>query len=219
MDDASPDRRFVVSRVFPPARKQVAVVRLLVASRQLAVFLRSLSRAKSAVGPDAREDLQFTLLATIASAKEAADAFRDADAKGCFHWAESIGEHGAEFRESLEILRAAADKHDPHSFYSRVLKDLRDTVGWHWSSAAISTALHELAAEEFAAFETYPSGAVAAVPIVSAIVMQAGLGKQRMPADMPGVIDELLTIQRHIILLANDQYFTLVRMFAGQEAG
>jgi hypothetical protein len=121
---------FRVGDVFPANQKTAALVRFLVATQPLVSVSRLLT-AKNA-GPELdRVDGEQMLLATTADAKEAMDAFRDADAKGCLASVEANATD--EVRKRLRRLRRHCDKTSKRSLYTLMIEPARNSAGGHWN--------------------------------------------------------------------------------------
>ena len=217
--DPVSDTTFRVGAVFPAARKQTAVLRLLVATRQLVAFLKSLSELQPRETPEHRERFHFLLLATIASAKEDADAFRDADAQGCFAWLDKAAMPSTdELRAAVAGARKGAARDESASLYNRVLKHVRDSTGFHWNRVLIGEALAHLQDRYYRTFEEMTNGSVASVPLVLDLVGVAAWGRRIKVEEIPSTLDEVRAFQRDLIAVAHDQYIALVRAFASSAA-
>ena len=139
---------FRVGDVFPADQKTASLVRFIVATRPLVTVARLL-RSRSSDPQLARIDGDHLLLASIADAKEALDAFRNADQQKCFI---ALDKHAdCEMRKRLRRLRRHRDPDRARSFYS-IIKTARDQAGGHWKQGVAEKALTDL---ENATFEIW----------------------------------------------------------------
>lgn len=195
---------------FPTTRKHVAVVRLLVATRQLVVFIRCLLDLGKSGDPEPTERRQFLILAIASAAKEAADVFRSADSEGCFSW---IGDNPRlpDLANDIAAVRKATARDDPSSLFSRLLKAIRHNTGWHWNHNSIDTALNALADIRLEAFVGADRPRTQTVPLVRYVIAEAAWHNHPLE-EIPGLLDELIAFHKHLVAVSHDQYFALVRL-------
>jgi hypothetical protein len=202
--------RFRVADVFPPDSGSVALLRLLVLARQLHAFLESYLQLAPSDSPASRERFYFTVSATFGAAKEAADAFRDADSNGCFR-SINAASSSCSLTPALLSLRAACDRNNGDSLYCRVLKPIRDTAAWHWSRNDLAKALAGIQNEILSMYDGSGRPHDTGIPIVALTVASAMLLDRFGLAAIRSIMDEVISFHGSLIELAHQVYYTRVR--------
>lgn len=75
------------------------------------------------------------ILASTADTKEAMDAFRDADALGCFDAIENGSDR--DMKKRLRRLRRQSDPKNAKSLYKTMIEFARHNAGGHWSQKLV----------------------------------------------------------------------------------
>ena len=147
-------------------------------------------------GSDVVEHEQFlhTFLAIAATWKEAADAFRLADQRGCFNALSS------ELASQLSAAREGCNKSHSFSLYKRILYPLRHNLGAHFDLTKIQDGLASLSSESLplriggATFfnSTFPL----ATALVEKILEDQGIKSADAKREFPNVINLGDTLQK-----------------------
>ncbi len=207
MSDIDSDNpTFRIGTTFPSTQKEAAFIRFLIASRQLFAFMKTMQSLTPAATPGQQEQQFCVLFATTASAKEAADAFRDADSNGCFDWIPRTA-----FGPSLEAARSATDPQNSASIYKRRLTPIRDKASYHWNRNLVAEALQRFALDSYAMYEGDSETRDSSVPLARDIAVEiAGIGRLTA-ADITLELNEIIVFQGHLLKLAHAVYVVLVR--------
>lgn len=213
-----PNLRFRLNQLLIRDADLVRLVRLLVATRHLTGLTRALTALIPSESPDDQEAIQVLTLHLVGAAKEAADRFRDCDSNGLWSLIEESGEHGDQFRGELATARSMTNKKDDKSLYARVLKPFRDDVAFHVQGAAVERALEALKEEDFTAATVDDQLRVLEVPLASAVMMAASWVKSPLDTLEPGLIEDVLTLQRVLRSVVHDHYLLLVRLSTMSDA-
>jgi hypothetical protein len=176
---------FVVGIAFSSNDANSALLRLWVVCRHALALQRALLDKP---GPSVVEHEQFlhTFLAITAAWKEAADAFRLADQRGCFKTLPT------ELDPQLSAARAGCDKSDSTSIYKRILCPLRHNMGGHFNLTQIRSGLASLSSKSLplkvggASFfdSTFPS----ATALVEKVLEDHGIPPADAQREFPNVI-------------------------------
>lgn len=217
MDEVSASNpTFRVGSVFPASPRNVALLRFVVVVRQLVAFMRTMEALGEAATPGQREQRFFVLLATMACAKEATDAFLDADSIGCFDWMVSKEFEDRGLWPALTALRAAADRGDERSLYNRRLKSIRDQASWHWNRILVAEALTGLASDLYPVYEEAARPRDFCLPLVRDIGMGvSGMGHLQ-PDETKSELDKILVFQTQLMKIAHEAYFCQVQALSGE---
>ncbi len=131
---------FRVGEVFPETEANAALMKLWVASRHVLALKRALlaDNAPSAVK---HEQFLHIFLGIAATLKEAADAFRTAEALHCFTALPS------ELSAHFTFAREQCDESLTTSIAKRFLVRFRNTVGAHFDAKLLARGLRELGGE------------------------------------------------------------------------
>ena len=132
---------FRIGDVFPADQKSAALLRFVVATQPLLTISRLLRTKDSGPVLD-QVDGEQMLLAAVADSKEAMDAFRDADALGCF--APIAGTSDDDMKKRLERLRRHSDPKNASSLYKTFIEFARHNAGGHWSDKLVRKELKAL---------------------------------------------------------------------------
>jgi len=133
---------FRIGDVFPAEAKSAALIRSLVTAQPILSVTRLVRTRGSGERLD-QVDTEQMILASTADTKEAMDAFREADALGCF---EAIDKGtDKEMKKRLRRLRRQSDPKNPRSLYKTMIEFARHNAGGHWSQRLV---LQELKAAE-----------------------------------------------------------------------
>lgn len=180
-----------VGDVFPADARSAAFVRVLVASRQLLTFLQLYQKLDPRRSPGERERFYFIVSGSFGAAKEASDAFRDADANGVFQWV-AVAKNQTELQEAFRRVRASCSKDDASSLYSRVIKDIRDSAAWHWNRDRVQQALKDLADRRLSIFEgsgqVHDTGILLVAHVTAAIALLQTIQLEKLRDTMLEVV-------------------------------
>jgi hypothetical protein len=201
---------FRVGDVFPPEERPVALVRLLLATRQLMALLHASIHA-SRSSPGEKERLLFLLLSTIAAAKESTDAFRDADNLRCFAGLDEIGtSEPNHVNEALARLRTDGSKVSDDSLYSLILKQIRDRASWHWSRNGVRDGLIALSDERYDQFLGSDRGWDQSLPLARDLVLSLTPLPALTPELISGVLTWITDYQADLVTVSHSLYHALV---------
>lgn len=137
-----------VGDFFPADSVTTALLTFLVSARPLVVLAR-MQRLVERDSPTSNEDKGLLFSLSLGASKEAADAFREADAVGALDLLTGLD---AELDESLERLRKHCDPLKGSSLYNLVLVRARNNASYHWSSKLVGRSLLKLQDAEMPCF-------------------------------------------------------------------
>jgi hypothetical protein len=129
-----------------------------------------LSSSSEPQTPQALEDAHFIFLASLAAAKEAADAFREADQ---YRWFGRPLVDDPEIGCALARAREECSKKSSASLYRRVFRPARDAVVGHWRRDRIQQLLGQHADDRFPVFAGGSTYSDSAVPLTTALAFEA----------------------------------------------
>jgi hypothetical protein len=146
------DLSFVVGSAFPIAGddklRSTVLVRFVLAVRPL-LFLQRAVALLPQDSPTCPEDYNVAMALCLGAAKEAIDAFRNAEAEKLldeFFSPEVLGTMKEEDAHAViaayQSLKRACDKQSPSYLF---IEDMRNNAGFHWGRAAVEKALVTMA--------------------------------------------------------------------------
>jgi hypothetical protein len=164
------DLAFAVGEVFPTTTKvqeqeSARVVQFLVAVRPVVAIGRSVSRIPEG-SPCTAEDFNVALVLSLGAAKEAADAFSEADRHGDFTAAFSTSVLSKMSPESAEQVIRAYERLQrdcskaPGSLLKTVVSPMRDYVGFHWGRGEIADQLAALRDERYSFYQACSASSI-----------------------------------------------------------
>jgi hypothetical protein len=195
---------FKLGDVFPSGpRERASLIRFFMSTRWLLVLLRCQERIQGE-DPNEQEDLHLIFLASVAAAKEAADAFREADQFGWFEG--PVETHGpVKIGGAISRARAACSK-DDGSLYSALLKPVRDTVVGHWRRDVVQDLLGYFADTRFPAFEGGDRPTNSAVALTTALAMHAAGFALRADDSQVRLMVKIRHLQDDLVRIAEAAY-------------
>ncbi len=210
--------RFSVAHVFPPNAEPASLARFLVVARQT----RTLRHAFHAIRREPKTTLEASIVLLgcyVGSLKELSDAFRDIDGQGRLGWVFRLRDSLPDLAADIENARQATNRADPDSLYSRLLKRVRDTAGFHIPRGAVQQALVTMQDDVFHAADVHGEAQeVIGVPIVSAVLANLIWGRAIQPGDVTSTLDEAEKLDVALSNVAHDLYLLGVKI-ATQQMG
>lgn len=195
---------FRVADVFPRNDKMTALMRFVVTTRPLI----SVARADHHLPEDLLTktvDAEQLMLGSIADAKEALDAFREADQLRCFAGLQKVAD--AELKARLRRLRLHSNPNNPRSLYKRVILWARYNAGGHWSLKLVGKALEEFKDESVPAWVGEGKRVIDGyIPLAHAIVRKISKIWDRSKAERQRLSSRIAQIQGDLFHVADAAY-------------
>lgn len=181
--------QFRVGAAFPESPSSVHLLQALLCVRQGLSYMRPLVHRDHLEESVQTEQFFFLFLASVAAAKEAADAFREADRHAAF--SEPQFQDAPSLSEALAFVRDHADAENDESLYKRIILDYRHNAGAHWSAKLIARALRDLQLEEMDVAQGGETTFDSSIPLARVLAVKLleyrGLTLESMPTEFQDV--------------------------------